>query len=236
MLLKVKYSRAREGEWQFLPRTSSGSSLPRGFMKILYYCLIILFLISMVSASNLECSLEPFYMKNGVQINVYSNDTFFDGIYFNVICSNNLERRISNLSIENASPIEFYNALPKNSIDFINIKNKLLYTSDIISVKDFGEISENFSVSIIGVGENLSIEKAEASKNIFIKNEEGYLLSIGKIVYPSYPTFGVIILFSLGILLIFFLWNYNVRDKLNLWKKVRMERKLEKNRQENLWN
>lgn len=205
-------------------------------IQILILIVFLIFSMSMITASeDLECSLIPHYMQQGSEITVYSNDTIFDGLYFSVICSNNLpDEKILSLSVVNASPIELYNALPNKIIDYIAIKNKLLYTSNVISVKNLNETFVNFSVSIMGLSEkSFTVEKAEATKDIFIKNKENsQIMGLGSTIFPSHPTLGLVIFLVLGGLSIFLIWDYGIGKKINLWKRKRLIRKLEKRKQE----
>lgn len=202
--------------------------------------LVTLFLIPSISASDLSISLIPHYYSGSNEILVYDNQTAFTGISFDIFGSNNLkDQRILSLSISDSSPTELTAALPKKTIDFIRIleKDKLLYTSDVISVKDFNETSINFSVSIIGISEaDWILERSDASRIIYIKNtEDSSIKSFGAILWPSNPAWGVVIWIALGISLIAVLYNYEIGKKINLWRRKNKLKKMDKIQQEERW-
>jgi len=201
--------------------------------------LIFLLIMPLISASDLDCSLNPHFMKEGVPVNIYDNFSTYDGIFFDVICSNNLkDSRILSLSMINASPIELKNSL-SGEIPFIRIleKDKVLFVSGILSTKDFPNNQYmNFSVEILGMIEKTSTPiSAIASREIFINHNEfsnSIFIKIGKAIMPSSPIIGLGILGLAIIFIIYIFYMQDIGKKINEWKRRQQVKRLQKKEQE----
>lgn len=203
------------------------------------FIVISFFIIPNISATDLECHFEKNFIKDGVVIPVYENNSF-DGIFFDVICSNNLkDQRILSLSITNASPIELFNALPKKTIEFIRIyeKDKIMWSSEIISTKNLNQTIQDFSVSIIGISEkNWTLQKIEIKDSVIIQQEKNQVTSFGAVIWPSHPVLGIFIVVFLIFFLFFYLYNAEIGKKINGWKRKNQMRKMDKIKQQQEWN
>jgi hypothetical protein len=197
-------------------------------VKILYYCLTILFFISIVSAQNsLECSINPHYFNNGAEILVYNGNSSFDGILFQINAKNNInDSRILNISIINSEPSVFSTALfPSIPVDLRILQTKTLWISKIIDTKQFtnGEMVD-FVVELSGTTENSEEVKASCSSEVLIKTEgeNGFINNLGFLM-PSHPTIGIIALFLLIFGFIYAVWRFDIPHKIRKINKKQEE-------------
>lgn len=197
--------------------------------------ILLIFLISFISAQELDLSIVEHYYKDSNPVLVYDNNSF-DGISFEIIGKNNLQtERIMSLRILNSSPLQFTEAIPKTEVDFIRIlQERVLFVSSIIPASSFPNNYTNFTIEITGISEkNQSIITSETSKTIFIQNEpEGFFYDVGKILFPSHPIFGIGFLLSFGCLILYFLYELEIGKKINGFKRRRMQKRYKKQQME----
>lgn len=165
------------------------------------------FLINLVSANSLQCSLSEKYFQEGTQILYASNESIPDGISINIICSNlDKNQRLLSISITNSSPMQLTNALPKDTIDFlrINERDKILFSSSVIPVSLLNN-SETFFLSVSALSEkNMSFETADCSKTINIPKKVSIIDEVGNKISPSSPFWGLIFVVSIILLILYF--------------------------------
>lgn len=204
------------------------------YMKYMNFCILCILCIHLISAQNLECSLNEHFYSNSNEIRVYNNETSFDGISLEIVSQNKLnDSRILNISITNSSPSSFSSALPSIPENLRILQTKTLWVSKIIDTKQFtdGEII-NFTIELSGNIENSEEINCSTSKEILIRTEEngGFIYSFGKVVMPSNPIIGTIFFLFLIFAVLYVLWRFDIYKRIQNYKlnKIR-KRNLKKN-------
>jgi hypothetical protein len=187
--------------------------------KIITGIFIILF-ITTISAQDFNLEIKEHYYNNGKEVIIYGNESY-DGISFDLIGKNNLDTRILKISITNATPNIFLDALPDEQVDLRIKQEKVLFGSKVIDIENLYGKEVNFSIYVIGLNEekNEPVNANITRLIIFPRQNKNIFLEIGESISPSQPFLGLIIFFGICLFLIFMIWYKSIFTKIDNWRK-----------------
>ena len=200
--------------------------------KIKLILIVLLFLlVPTVLADGYKIELKPHYFID--EFLTYANDSY-NGISFEIIGINSFSKsRILNITILDASPQVFKDALSNNTESLRILQEKELWMSKVMDTNDFIEGNVDFWIEVSGINEKTNeIIIMEDSTSLFVKefNKAGdpLLLSIGNSIWEDNPSGGIGILICLGFVCFFMLWKYKAGDKMDGWRDVSEKKRLER--------
>ncbi len=190
--------------------------------KIITILFIIMLMPTILAEPSFELKLVPHFYLDGAPVFIYSNSTPFDGISFEVI-GKNLDKtsRIINLTIKDISPELLGYLQPTKQILLPN-QEKTLWITNIILKENFN--TTNFiEIGILGTNERINetfYNKAQYSLDLNnLQVKEGPLKNIGEWLWPGDYNKGLLIFYSLIILLIVIWWRQRISSKLERWRR-----------------
>ncbi len=201
--------------------------------KIIFIIILGIFLISFISASDLEISLHPHFFNNGKEILVYNSETEVDGILFEIVGKNNLKNsRILNISIVDAHPQAFKKSLPDTKESLRILQQKTLFISQIIGINDFNQTNIDFWVGIGGTLEKTGEELyTESHLNLTIHNPKmknpTLFQKIGDKIWEDNYIGGLLVIAGAICLGCFIYWKYKFSDKVDRWRDISEKKRIQ---------
>lgn len=213
-------------------------------MKVLLTSIIGIFLFINIIALNVNIvaaetgpdmfniTLTPHYYLDGYELNVYSPNQTYDGVYFEIKGINPYDYKITNISVLETNPETFINIVNLNYNVLKARETKVLGKTNIIPVSDFSETV--FSITLSGINENNSnqiIGYGLVNFNSLPKKNE-VLSNIGNKIWSGNSIGGLWIL-GLSILFIsFVIWKYHLLD---IFEEYRRKSKYKRMRGKNVY-
>lgn len=204
-------------------------------------CILVAFLlIPFITAGEFSIELNPQYYVQGKKI-IWTPDVQVSSISLEVVGINhNEEVRILNLTIVDAYPLAFKEALP-DTAEFLRIsQEKILWVSKIIDLDDINYSSIDFWIGVEGMVENTNeviyIEEHLNVTLIIPEKEESFLSIFGERIWEGSPTKGLFFLGGSILLGGFLIWKYKVSDKVDEWREKSERRRFIRKRNEGNFN
>ena len=168
--------------------------------------------------------LKPIYYLNNIKIPLIEKLGLYNGIAFEVVGKNlQSSERILNISITDASPQVFKDALPNNTESLRILQEKILWISEIIDTDEFEKGNVTFWIEVEGTNEATNVKSiVEDDTVLYIKNfkDSGipFMINIGESVWEGNPAGGIFVLVFFGGFFIFMFWKYKYPKKIESWR------------------